>query len=89
MRYERAPVFDERLDYHHVVYPFNARDEFRRRAAMPLSIGRADRGAAQRDAIRVTVLSVELFVSIRAALVRVQKMCNAQHAQCASNAVNH
>jgi len=60
MRYERAPVFDVRLDYHHVDCPFNARDEFRCRAAMLPNIGRGDRGAAQRDAYRVTVPSAEL-----------------------------
>ena len=39
MRYERAPVSDVQLDYHQVVHPFNARDEFRCRAAMPRILG--------------------------------------------------
>jgi len=46
MRYQRAPVSDVWLDYHHVVYPFNARDEFRGGAATPPNIGPGDRGAA-------------------------------------------
>ena len=46
MRYERAPVSDVQLDYHHVVDAFNARDEFHRRAAIPPNIERGDGGAA-------------------------------------------